>query len=345
MSTARVSLLACVIACGVMFTPERVRAQATEAPNIAGSEDMPWNRGVSVETRIAAREVFLEGNRLFKVPLFSQAALKYGEAISQWKHPAFYFNLALAEINLGQYVEARADLERALKYGEEPLRTDRFREAEKQLVEVERHLGRIRVRCPTPGAEITLDGALLFTGPGDREIWVKAQAHEVIAKQPGYATQSRRVTVVPGAREAVDLSLHKLVEDRPWAAWKPWAVVGAGVGLAAASGAVQALSARDFTAYDNEFVKLECAAMGCTERQIGPRLNARLRRARLEKQLAFGGYVAAGVALASGVVLLYMNQPHLREQQGDDANPGSTGIAVAPVVSVDMLGVTLTVSH
>jgi tetratricopeptide (TPR) repeat protein len=343
-SIARVLPVIGVFVC-LVVTGGQVHAQAADAPNIAGGEEMPWNRGVTVETRIAAREAFLEGNRLFKVPLFSQAVLKYAEALSQWKHPAFYFNLALAEINLGQYVEAREDLERALKYGEEPLRADRFREAQTQLVEVQRHLGRIRVSCPTPGAEIALDGAVLFTGPGEREVWVKAQAHEVAAKKPEYGAQSRRVTVVPGARETVELTLHKLIEDRPWAVWKPWAVVGTGVGLAAASGVLQALSARDYNAYDRGFLQLPCAMDGCTEQQIGGRLNARLRRARLEKQIAFGGYVAAGVALASGVVLLYMNQPHLREQQEEDANPRATGVAVAPVVSVDMLGVSVTVSH
>src|SRR3954466_15049354 len=112
-----------------------------DAPNIAGSDDMPWNRGVAVATRSQAREVFLEGNRLFKIPLFSQAVEKYGEALDKWKHPAFYFNLAIAELNLGQYLEARDHLVRAMAYGADPLRADRFDEAKKQLVEVERHLG------------------------------------------------------------------------------------------------------------------------------------------------------------------------------------------------------------
>src|SRR5262249_6247558 len=144
---------------------------------IAGSEDMPWNHGVAQATRAEAREVFLEGNRLFKIPLFSQAVEKYAKALEKWKHPAFYFNLAIAEMNLGQYLEARDHLTRAIQYGSEPLRADRFAEAKKQLVEVEHHLGRIHVRCPTRDAEVTLDGVTQFTGPGDRDIWVTPRAH------------------------------------------------------------------------------------------------------------------------------------------------------------------------
>lgn len=343
MKLARISIFVGVITCVLVATSAPLRAQVTEAPNIAGSDNMPWNRGVTVETRIAARELFLEGNRLFKIPLFSQAVEKYTQAIAQWKHPAFYFNLALAEINLGQYLEAREDLEESLKSGEQPLRADRFAEAQKQLVEVKRHLGRIHVSCPTPGAEVTLDGAVLFVGPGEREVWLKAQAHEVIAKKQAYGTQSKHVTVVPGARETVDLTLNKLIEDRPWAAWKPWAIVGAGVGLAAAGGILQSFSARNFDAYDATFSKLDCAAAGCTTEQIGPHLNDKLNRAKLERNLAFGGYAAGGLAIAGGVVLLYINRPHLTEQE--DATRNSTDIAIVPMVSGDTLGMTVMISH
>lgn len=335
-----------VIVCGLIATRTTLHAQATDAPNIAGSEDMPWNQSVTDATRTAAREAFLEGNRLFKIPLFSRAVEKYSEALDKWKHPAFYFNLALAQINLGQYLEARENLEQALKYGAEPLRADRFEEAKKQLVEVQRHLGRIRVSCPTPGAEITLDGVTLFTGPGNHEAWVTAHAHEVTARRPEYATQARRVTVAPGARESVDLPLRKLIEDRPWAVWKPWAVVGAGVGLAAASGALHALSAHDFKTYDSGFPKLSCANTGCTDQAIdqeNPQLSSRLSRARLEQKIAVGGYIAGGAVIAAGVALLYLNRPHLLERE--DANPNAAGVAMVPVVSADMLGVLVTVSH
>jgi tetratricopeptide (TPR) repeat protein len=346
MKTARLSMLVGAIVCSAIATRTPLHAQTVDAPNVAGSDSMPWNKGITEETRAAARDAFLEGNRLFKIPLFSQAVEKYSEAIEKWKHPAFYFNLAIAQINLGQYLEARENLERALRYGAEPLRADRFEEAKKQLVEVERHLGRIRVSCPTPGAEVTLDGATLFTGPGNREVWVAVRAHEVTAKKLEYGTQARRVTIAPGKQETVTLSLRKLVEDRPWATWKPWAVIGAGAGLAAVGGALQALAAHDFSAYDSGFQKLACAPMGCTAQQIdegGSHLSSRLSRAQLEKKLAIGSYIAGGATIAAGAVLLYMNRPHLMERE--DAGSTAAGVAVVPVVSADTLGVLVTVSR
>jgi hypothetical protein len=331
---------------GLTAAPRLLHAQAADAPNIAGGDNMPWNRGVTEDTRAAAREAFLEGNRLFKIPLFSRAVEKYKDALHGWKHPAFYFNLALAEINLGRYLDARENLELAMKHGAEPLRADRFDEAKKQLAEVQSHLGRIRVSCPTSGAEVTLDGVTLFTGPGDREIWVTARTHQITARKSEYGTQAKRVTVAPGARETVALSLRKLIEDRPWATWKPWTVVGAGAGIAVAGGVLHALSAREFDRYDTGFLQLSCAMKGCTEQQIeemAPGLSARLRRARLEQKVAVGGYVVGGAALAAGAVLLYLNRPHLMERE--DMDPDGKGIALVPVISSDMLGVLVTVDR
>jgi len=347
--TANVSIFVGVIVCGLIATSAPLHAQAMDAPNIAGGDDMPWNKGVNTETRTAARETFLEGNRLFNIPLFSQAVEKYTEALEKWKHPAFYFNLAIAQINLSQYLEARESLEQALKYGAEPLREDRFQEAKKQLVEVEHHLGKIRVSCPTAGAEVTLDGVTLFTGPGSQEQWVKPQPHEVAAKRAEYVPQAKRVTVSAGAVETLDLPLRKLIEDRPWAIWKPWALVGAGAAVAAAAGVLHTVSAHDFKTFDNGFLKLTCATMpmpGCTEQAINqgnPRLSPLLSRARLEQKIAVGGYIVGGAAIAAGVVLVYLNRPHLAEHE--DSNANTAGISVVPVISADMLGALVTVSH
>jgi hypothetical protein len=335
-------LTCCAVIAGLCAAPARLHAQPMDAPNIAGSEDMPWNKGVPQATRAAARDAFLEGNRLFMIPVFSRAVEKYGEAIEKWKHPAFYFNLAIAQINLGQWLEARENLVLAIKYGPDPLRADRFEEARKQLVEVEHHLGRIRVSCPTPGAEVTLDAATLFTGPGQREVWVTVRAHEVTAKKADYGTQARRVAVAPGAQESVALSLRRMIIAEP-PKWKYWALVGAGVGVAAASGVVHGLSAHDFSLYDSGFVKLPCAAMGCTQQQIDAgdsKLSPRLNRARLEQKIAVGGYIAGGALVTAGAVLLYFTRPRLVEQE--DAAP-SGGVSLVPVVSRDMLGVAVTV--
>ena len=64
---------------------------------------------------------------------------------------------------------------------------------------------------------------------------------------------------------------------------------------------------------------------------------------RLVERIAVGGYIAGGAAIAGGIVLLYLNRPHLMERE--DPNPNAAGVAVVPVLSTDMVGVQLTVNR
>jgi hypothetical protein len=318
------------------------------APVASGGDDKPWNQGVTHESRQAARDLFLEGNRLFRIPLFARAAEQYMTALRKWKHPAFYFNLALAELNVGQEVQAREHLVLALQFGEEPLGAEQFQEAQKQLREVESQLGRIRVTCPTPSAEITLDGGTLFTGPGSYEGWLKAKAHELTAKSPGYISEARRVIVSSGKLEDVELKLVTLSEAtdtaRRWATWKPWAVVAAGGAIVASAGVVHVLSSRNFSAYDEKFLHLPCArTAGCTDDDLGPDLSGQLSRAKLQQQIAVGGYIAGGSIVATGIVLLYMNRPRLLEQNGK--RPSAVAVTILPVATPEVLGIWASFNH
>jgi hypothetical protein len=345
---ARIAIFLGVMAAGLLHGHAPLHAQSTSAPLLSDGEDKPWNTGVSRENREAARALFLEGNRLFRVPLFAQAAAQYIAALTTWKHPAFYFNLALAQLNLGQEVEARDNLEKALQHGEEPLGAEQFAEAQKQFQQVARQLGRIRVACQTQGAEVTLDGVTLFIGPGSYQGWIKAKAHEITAKKANYLSEARRVTVEHGQLQDLELKLVTLrdVEDtsRRWAVWKPWSVVAAGAAIAVGGGVLHVLAAGNFSDYDKQFQQQRCAQMGgCTKGNIRSDLNVQLSRATREQQLAVGGYIAGGSVIAVGVVLLYMNRPRL-EQEGPTRSSAAS-VTVVPEVSRDTLGILLSVSH
>jgi len=326
----------------------------SDAPILLNDEDKPWNQGVSLEDRRSARELLLEGNRRFRIPLFTKAAERYVAALSKWKHPAFYFNLALAQLNLSLEVEARENLEHALQYGEEPLGVEQFQEAQKQLQEVERRLGRIRVSCRTPGAKVVLDGMTLFTGPGTYEGWAKAQDHEITARRPGYLFVAKQVTVSSGELQVVELKLITLSEaadaSRRWTTWKPWLVIAAGGTIVTAAGLLQGVAARNFNAYNQAFPDLPCAdpqktnPPGCPKDDPGRmKLDDLLRRATRQQEVAVGGYLAGSSLVAAGVVLLYLNRPRLMERGA--ALSSVRNIAVVPAVSTDMVGISVTLSH
>jgi tetratricopeptide (TPR) repeat protein len=330
-----------------------VPATGATAPYDDDDPNKPWNKGVSIESRGEARELFREGNRLFKIPLFMKAAEKYAAALTKWKHPGIYLNLAIAQLNSGQEAEAYANLERAIEHDAEPLGEAQFQEAKEQIKEVKRRLGRIRVTCRTQGAQVTLNGVHLFTGPGKYEGWIKAKDHEITAKKPEYLSEARRVTIVPGQTVDIDLKLVTLDEasdaSRRWAVWKPWAVVAAGGAILAAGGAFHALSARNFGTYDDEFLKLKCVwnpdsmFPGCESTQIPSHLMKQLNLARQERTIAIGSYVVGSSLIAAGIMLLYLNRPRLAEQSAEGV--ANKGAIVVPAMSDDMLGVLMSVDY
>jgi hypothetical protein len=348
MKTLKTMLFIVGLACGMLLGPASASAQAASAPTTAGDDDKPWNRGVSIASRETARDLFLEGNRLFNIPLYTRAEEKYIAALSKWQHPAFHFNLALTQLNLGKDVEARDSFEQALKYGQEPLGQERFQEAQKQLQDLKRKLGRIRVSCPTPGADVALDGVTLFTGPGNYEGWLTAKAHEITAKKPDYLAQARKLTISPGQLQELDLRLVTLSEaadtGRRWAIWKPWAVVATGGVVAVSAGVLHTLSARNFSDYDKQFQQLPCATTtGCSRNAIPHTLSDQLNRATQEQQLAVGGYIAGGSVIAAGAVLLYLNRPRLLEQLSTGA--AAREVFVAPMARASGFGIVVGINH
>lgn len=326
--------------------PQPVRDAAASSRG----EGKPWNRGTTLAVREAANTLFVEGNRLFDAPLFAQAAAQYKAALRTWPHPAFHYNLALALLNLGQDVEARAHLKHAVQYGEEPLGTAEFAEAQRQLSALERQLGRITITCETPGAVVSLDGVALFTGPGQHHAWVmpRPKLHELTARKPEYLSESKQISVAPGALANAELKLITLDDaanaSRRWSVWKPWIVVGAGVAIGAGGGVFHALSVRNFNRYDEEALRLSCAndqAMpGCRNDQIPPGLTDRLARAQQQQRIAVGSYIAGGVVAGAGLVMMLLNRPRLAERAPSFSD---RRVVVVPTLSPEMVGILVSV--
>ena len=82
-----------------------------------GGDVRPGAQGVSPADQKTALLAFREGNGLLNDGLFARAAETYKGALTHWKHPAIYYNLSLALMNLDQPVEAYESMENATKFG------------------------------------------------------------------------------------------------------------------------------------------------------------------------------------------------------------------------------------
>jgi hypothetical protein len=290
--------------------------------------------GVPAETQEAAREIFLQGNVLIKDTLFAKAATKYREAIAMWQHPAFYFNLAIAQLALDQPIEAHHSLEQALRYGEAPLGARRYRQARIHLQRLDRELALIEVVCDEPGATVTLDGKLLFEAPGRHEGHVRPGGHQLVAHKAGYLTETRQLVLSPGQRTAVAIELktfeHARESSRRWAAWKPWAVAGASTVFVAGAAYFDRRASRGFDGFGRAFSQ-RCPD-GCDQGQVPAAWSAELERAESDRGVAAAGYVTGGLVLATGAILVYLNRERvIRVAAEEDADTRAT-ITITPVL-------------
>jgi len=120
--------------------------------------DRPWAKGISPEEQKAALDLFNEGNNLLRDALFPKAAEKYREALTHWEHPAIYYNLALALVNLDQPVEMYDALDKAMAFGAAPLDADKYDRAKGYKILVEKQLALVEYTIATP-APTTVHGS------------------------------------------------------------------------------------------------------------------------------------------------------------------------------------------
>lgn len=303
-----------------------------------GNSNAPWDQSVSVDQQHEARAVFLEANKLARDRFFATAVTRYKQAITMWPHPAFHYNLALAQLELDQVIEARGSLARALQHGPEAL-GDKHDPARRHLALLDSQLGRIEVSCDEPGAQVMLDGQPLFTGAGRHQSVVRPGAHQLVATKPGLAPVVEQIVLAPGERGRFDLVFQYpevTVTERRWAAWKSWSVVGVGAVLTLGGAYLDRRSTQAFDDYDRAIQDLCRPMQGCTDADIPPAIEGDRRRAQSEQRMAVAGYIAGGTVLAAGAVLVYLGRE--RQVRRLERPESSSLGALIPIISTDIAG-------
>jgi hypothetical protein len=321
-------------------SPEAVPGATDErldqpAPAVAGKPEKPWNRGVPMARRLRARVIYHEGNSYLSIPLFAQAAEKYQEALALYPHPAIYYNLALAQLNLVQPVDAYRSFSRALEHGPGPISEEHHRRGLQYLDRLEKQLGHIEIVCAQPGAAVTMDGRPLFTGPGRHQGVVVPGEHQLLASKDGFIPAAQRIVVSAGERARVALVLQRpvrTVTERYMPAWIPWASMGLGAAVLGVGGYHDRASRRSAGVFD-ELVTGRCPR-GCTP-EIAPELPPGHAGAERDRLTAQGLYLAGGIVLAGSAVLLYVNRERVVNQPVEN-----DALSLHPWVAPDSAGIT-----
>lgn len=321
-----------------------------------GGEARPWAVGVSLENQRFALKKFQEGNQQLNDGLFPAAVKLYREALTKWDHPAIHYNLALALLNLDQPIEVYDSLQSAIKYGADPLEKDKFEHAKEYMLLVEKQLATIDVSCSKPGAQISVDGKVVFTVAEDGKVGhyvsrVKIGKHTFVAEKPGYNAQVDAPFIGPGETYRLELTLYTSDEltryKRQWDnKYIPYAVLGGGVAIGVVGALLELSANSSYKDYDTAVAKCntDSSSKGCTN---GGSV-ADLRESGDQKRtLGYVGYGVAGAAVLTGAVLLYVNRSRAYQITADeyrkelrDKEKAAT-VSVTPIIGPSMAGAML----
>ncbi len=300
-----------------------------------------WAEGVAPERQEEALRIFKEGNVLFEESQYAAALARYRQALGAWDHPAIHYNAAVAAIHLDQPLVAHGELEAALSYGDAPLGDELFKQAQIYLKLVSGQLAELEIDCSEPGAEVMLDGELRFVGPGRDRRWLLPGAHQLVAKKPGFLSETRALQLPPGRVTAESVTLRSLSSIptrtvRRWPVWQPWTVLAAGAG-AVLVGVPFLLDAKsNYGTVDGEIAR--ACPSGCPASQLPPSVESARSRARLENDVAVGLFVAGGAVVVTGVTLLILNQPRVEEAP-------AWRVSVAPILAPGAAGVSASLRY
>ncbi|HSR99944.1 MAG TPA: hypothetical protein VLM79_22975 [Kofleriaceae bacterium] len=326
--------------------PKTAEKPGTQLDKRGGTGDY---RVVSETNERAASAAFREGNERLNDGLFVKAAESYRKALASWDHPAIHYNLALALINLDQPIEVHEHMTKALQYGPDPLEKDKYDHGKEYLRLVEGQLADIEVSCDKAGAKVSVDGKEAFVAPGKFASKVRVGKHTFFADKEGYNARVETPFVGAGETFRINLKVYTTPEltrySRKWdSAWVPWTVMGAGAAIVLTGGLLQIAAQSDYDEFNKQVLACNTPQQACEIAKHKEITNIR-ESGDSKRQLGFIGYGVGGAAIATGIVLAYVNRsrPYQitpEELEGHKAS-GPAPMAVVPIVSPEVMGATV----
>jgi hypothetical protein len=276
------------------------------------------------DAKTRAQALLGDGTVLYEHGDFAGALAKFQAAYAIYPSPNLQFNIGQADRELERPVEAIEAFERFLAQVTKAA-PELLSEANQSLADLRSKLGRIKIVCETPDAEVAIDGKTVGSTPLAQPVWALPGRHKVMIRHAGYKPIT--VTVAAGEHETVVFESHlsgvpgigataqagnvsppslaaaapsvaERGSDQDWFSrqrWYVWATAGATVAFTGAS-IVSALSANSM--WDN--LNGSCGVTkGCTPNQVD---SLRSRATLTNVLLAFAGVsaVATGVSLYVG---------------------------------------------
>jgi hypothetical protein len=309
--------------------PEPAPAPAPDPTPPPPPENKPWADGVAPDVQQKATALYDEGNELFAQQAQNPALEKYKQAIALWEHPKIRYNMAVTEIRLDRVLDAAEDLEKALKWGDQPFTKTDYQNALDYQALLKGRIGYIEIECSEPGGHVFFDGKPWFDAPGKKKMRVLAGEHAVSGEKPNFLASTRKIVVAGGATTTEQLKFVPLdsavVLRYPYRRWIPWTMAGIGLGVGLAGAGTLVLGNNGISQFEADFAT-QCAK-GCEPGLTDPShrsLASERDSAELKQKIGIAMIGVGGAVAVTGVVLAILNRP-TRELPNVEVTPKAGG--------------------
>jgi hypothetical protein len=215
-----------VLLSAALLAPYTAFAQGAPAAKPAGGAAA----APSEDKQAEARSRYKAGLTLYEDGAFDAARVQFERAYELNPSYRILYNVGLVRKQLNEFVGALNALERYLAEGGAEVPADRKAEVEKLISQLKGIVGSVNVQVNVPGAEITVDDAVVGVAPLEKPVLVNPGNRKIGAKAQGKLPDAKVITIASGDKPTVELTLGEAVVINQGTDVKPiiaWAVTGA----------------------------------------------------------------------------------------------------------------------
>jgi hypothetical protein len=247
--------------------------------------------------------------------------------------------IALTWQKQARWVRALETYERLrAEFGPE-LAAKQLETVDRRIVDLTRRVAVLTLDVPAAGAAISVDGEPVGQGPFHGNVRLDPGGHLVAASLADHRPYTERISLAAGQTTTLTVSLvpidvkvvvvppKPVATRRRFATWIPWAALTSGAGLLVVGALSDLAAERDFDRFDDMV-----AAAGGDMPAPTTVDDASLRSGERKRTAATVLYVAGGLAVTGGAVLLLLNRPRPVESQplaDVVVGPGSAQVQVS----------------
>ncbi len=174
----------------------------------------------SADATEQAREHFQRGVDFYKEQSFDAALAEFTRAYELAANYRVLFNLGQVQLERHDYVAALRSFRSYLDAGGADIPEQRREQVERDVSTLKTRVAELQIKCDVDGAEVLIEGVSAGTTPVSALVLNPGVVH-VSVRKPGYASETRSLTLAGSEAKELAISLHAEGSARGESSGKP----------------------------------------------------------------------------------------------------------------------------